>query len=132
MQLNQLTKLFEWSEINEMQIKSHIDVDILGITDAPISGKFDTGAGCCSLNAQQIQCNDVEVSFLFKNKRFKMRLDSQQQIQTADGGTETRPVISVDCKVDGKLIHGVKMNLNDRGDLGDLLIGMNLIKQIDG
>jgi hypothetical protein len=130
--IHQLTKLYEWTDLTEMQIRDQVSVVLLGISDEPINGKLDTGAGCCSLNAQQIHCDDTEVSFLFKGKKFRMRLDSKQQIQTADGGTEVRPVISVNCKIDGKVINDVKINLNDRGELSDLLVGMNLIKLIDG
>jgi len=117
--------------INE-SIETEKDVIILGFnSNNPIPGKIDTGANCCSLNAQDIKCKEDVVEFTFKDSRYRMDLSNHHEIKTADGGSELRPVINVSCKVDDKVYKDILINLNDRGDLGDLLIGMNLIDHLD-
>ena len=121
---------------NEIIISESIETEknviILGInSNEPINGKIDTGAECCSLNAQDIKTKEDVVEFTFKDSRYRMDLSNQHEIKTADGGSELRPVVSVSCKVDGNVYKDILMNLNDRGDLGDLLIGMNLIDHLN-
>ena len=117
--------------INE-SIETEKNVIILGInSNNPIAGKIDTGAECCSLNAQDIKINNDVVEFTFNDSRYRMDLSNQHEIKTADGGSELRPVVSVSCKVDDNVHKDILINLNDRGDMGDLLIGMNLIDHLN-
>mgnify|MGYP003351837435 CR=1 FL=1 len=53
-----------------------------------------------------------------------------EQIQTADGGIEERPVVTLTCKI-GNESAPIQVNLNDRTNLEPFLIGMNLINQFD-
>ena len=74
--------------------------------------------------------NDI-VEFDHGTSRYRMNVEGGQQIQTADNGTETRPVVLFNCKVGNDLVKQVQVNLNDRTGLDEFLIGQNLLKQIN-
>lgn len=122
---------FSKSLVLETTIGSHAQVEIIGINNnVPISGKVDTGAECCSLDAKNIQMDNEFVTFTFNNRTYKLKIASKQQIQTADGGIEERPVVTLTCKI-GNESAPIQVNLNDRTNLEPFLIGMNLINQFD-
>lgn len=119
------------SFVLESTIGSHTEVEIIGINGGvPINGKVDTGAACCSLDAKNIHMDGEFVSFTFNNRTYKLKIASKQQIQTADGGVEERPVIQLTCKINGEATN-VQVNLNDRTNLEPFLIGMNLIDKLN-
>ena len=107
-------------------------VVLLGLNDnQSIQAKVDTGAGSCSLNAKNIKFDDHSVSFDFNNRHYKMGLYAKHDIQTADGGSEIRPVIKLSVRINNESVPDVSVNLNDRGQLDDFLIGMNLIEKLN-
>lgn len=116
--------------ILEDTIGNHVDIVLLGVNDnKPIRGKVDTGAACCSMHATNIHISDKTVEFDLGNSRYRLNLEGNQQIQTADNGTENRPVVLFNCKMNGELIKNVQVNLNDRTGLEPFLVGQNLLKQ---
>lgn len=120
------------SFILEDTIGTHPEVILLGLNDnQPIKAKVDTGAGSCSLNAKNIKFDDYSVSFDFNNRHYKMGLYAKHDIQTADGGSEIRPVIKLSVRINNESVPDVSVNLNDRGQLDDFLIGMNLIEKLN-
>ena len=120
------------SFILEDTMGTNPDVILLGLNDnQPIKAKVDTGAGSCSLNAKNIKFDDHSVSFDFNNRHYKMGLYAKHDIQTADGGSEIRPVIKLSVRINNESVPDVSVNLNDRGQLDDFLIGMNLIEKLN-
>ena len=120
------------SFILEDTMGTNPDVILLGLNDnQPIKAKVDTGAGSCSLNAKNIKSDDHSVSFDFNNRHYKMGLYAKHDIQTADGGSEIRPVIKLSVRINNESVPDVSVNLNDRGQLDDFLIGMNLIEKLN-
>lgn len=95
-----------------------------------IDARIDTGAGQCSLHAEQIKASDEQVEFTFEGKRYRMNLTGSQGVSSSDGGNESRPVVTFNVKVGGKLFEGISFNLNDRGNMPHkMLIGQNLLEQ---
>lgn len=120
------------SFILEDTMGTHTEVILLGLNDnQPIKAKVDTGAGSCSLNAKNIKFDEHSVSFDFNNRHYKMGLYAKHDIQTADGGSEIRPVIKLSVRINNESVPDISVNLNDRGELDDFLIGMNLIEKLN-
>lgn len=96
-----------------------------------IPGKVDTGATTSSLHATDITISGQQCSFmcpLLSSNRVSMNLVGQQQVHSADGGGQNRPIVSFDIEIDGTPIRGAEFNLNDRGNMDDkILIGQNII-----
>jgi|LakMenEpi03Aug12_release.lakeMendotaPanAssembly.Ray.scaffolds.fasta_scaffold00131_32 hypothetical protein len=119
------------SFVLESTIGSYVNVELIGINNGKlINGKVDTGAACCSLDAKNIQIDDEFVTFAFNNRSYKLKMVSKQQIQTADGGVEERPVVQLTCKINNDTVD-IQVNLNDRSNLEPFLIGMNLIDKLN-
>jgi len=100
----------------------------------PIQAKVDTGADMCSLHGMNIKVDESNstVSFTFSGKRFKMNMSEIANIKTSDNGGESRPVIKINMKVDGKPISDVKCNLNDRSEMAvEMLLGSNVLRKGD-
>jgi hypothetical protein len=115
----------------EDTIGTHTDVTIMGLNNnQPIRGKVDTGAHSCCLNAKNIKVNGGEVTFDLGDSRYTLKTSGTHDIQNAEG-SELRPVITVCCKVNDEVIKDVSVNLNDRGDLDDFLIGINLLSKLN-
>ena len=56
-------------------------------------------------------------------------ITSKQEVHSADGGGNTRPVITLDIEIDGTPLTGVEFNLNDRSGMdSQILIGTNIIE----
>ncbi len=56
-------------------------------------------------------------------------MKTQHAVKSPDGGTVYRPVVELDVKVNGKLIHGAMFNLNDRSHMDQpVLIGQNVLQ----
>lgn len=138
----QMTTVRE-AEVADDRIISHqVDIVLQGFNgNQPIKAKVDTGAGMCSLDANNVQVNPKAgtVSFTFGDKKVTMASIETHAFQTADGGIENRPIVVFDVMVPNndpekknKVVRKVKFNLNDRSDMPDrVLLGQNFIKQGD-
>ena len=124
---------------DEKTVGTSLDIILMGLNDnQPVKGKIDTGAELCSLDAQNIRIvqdpadNGELVKFTFGEKIYTVLLKEQQAVQTADGGVNYRPVISLSVKVNGQVYTEVLFNLNDRSDMPDpILLGLNFLKKTD-
>jgi len=98
------------------------------------TGKVDTGATTSSLHATRISLNSdgSQVQFLspcLSNNMVTLDITSKQEVHSADGGGNTRPVITLDIEIDGTPLTGVEFNLNDRSGMdSQILIGTNIIE----
>lgn len=95
-------------------------------------GKVDSGATTSSLHADKISVNNNKVSFsssTLGNRTFTLDLAGHQEVHSADGGANQRPVIKLDVEVDGVPLQGVEFNLNDRSNMDTpILLGQNVLK----
>lgn len=99
-----------------------------------IHGKVDTGATTSSLHATKISVSrdGNQVSFhapALSNNIITLPIDSHQEVHSADGGGQQRPVIKLEVEIEGVHIGEVEFNLNDRSGMdNELLIGQNILK----
>lgn len=96
-----------------------------------INGKVDTGATTSSLHASKIKVSGSQVSFVapqLSDNVITMDLSSHQEVASADGGNQTRPVVNFDITINGVNMHNVEFNLNDRSNMDSaILIGQNIL-----
>lgn len=99
-----------------------------------IQGKVDTGATTSSLHASDIQVNKERNSVTFRcselsSNLITLELDGAQEVHSADGGGQTRPVVTLDVEINGTPVKGASFNLNDRSQMDiPVLIGQNILK----
>lgn len=97
-----------------------------------IDGKVDTGATTSSMHADNIQLNNGSVSFCcpyLSDNTITMDLHGSQDVLSADGGNNERPMVKLDIRINGVELPGVAFNLNDRSEMDcPILIGQNIIK----
>jgi hypothetical protein len=100
----------------------------------PIEGKVDTGATTSSLHAENINVNQQRGTVTFvcpelSSNSVTMELDGAQEVSSADGGEQVRPMVRFDVEIDGVLVRNAVFNLNDRGSMdSSVLIGQNILK----
>lgn len=106
---------------------STIKVKVQGISNE-IEAKIDTGAEQSSLHGENITVKDDHVIFQLNDRIYKAPLEKSQDISSADGGTQSRPVIKTTIDIEGQSIETL-LNVNDRGEMPQqLLIGQDVIK----
>ena len=104
-----------------------IKVKIQGIANE-IEAKIDTGAGQSSLHGENITIKDEHVIFQLNDRVYRAPLEKEQDISSADGGTQSRPVIKATIEIEGQSIETL-LNVNDRSEMPEkLLIGQDVIK----
>ncbi len=95
------------------------------------SGKVDTGATTSSLHATKISMNGGQVSFHapdLSDNIITVEAAGSQEVRSADGGGNSRPVVKLEVEVAGKNLGPVEFNLNDRGEMeSSILIGQNIL-----
>ena len=124
-------------EFMREQVETIGDVVIVKIElpsgPAAMKGKVDTGAEISSLHAGDIKINGDQVKFTNKelsNNVITAPVADKQAVQSADGGVEYRPVIKINCEINGKRVSGVMFNLNDRSKMEyGCLIGQNVLEK---
>jgi len=125
------TSLEEGAEDNF--IGSTVEVRITNIPgSSSMKGKVDTGADICSLHAEAWKVENSYVRFKcpeLSQNTITASLVNHQAVKSADGGTEYRPLIELNIKINGKLLNNVMFNLNDRGQMQyPVLIGRNALQ----
>lgn len=115
-------------------IGSVVEVKVTSLPGSgPIKGKVDTGATICSLHADNYKINREANTITFvspelSRNELTVPLVDQQSVKSADGGSEYRPVIELNIKVNGKIVNNVKFNLNDRSHMEfPMLVGKNAL-----
>lgn len=120
-------------EGNEIDLEEDVLITSLQTLTQPIKGKVDTGADMCSLHATDISVSpggDM-VSFVTHGSRIQTRLYSNIEIKQSNG-TQQRPVILLDFKINDVEYNKIACNLSDRSDMSHkLLLGKNLLEQGD-
>ena len=99
-----------------------------------VQGKVDTGANISSLHAEDINVDGdtvtCKIPALAGENNVRMRVQTQQAVKSADGGTEYRPVVHFNITINGQAINDVEFNLNDRSKMNnDVLIGHNILEK---
>ena len=113
------------------------DIRFTSVGNKTTKGKVDTGATTSSLHATDITINKERNSVTFKSDAISdnmvtMNLDGAQEVHSADGGGQSRPIVKFDIEVNGTPIQGALFNLNDRGNMDSMvLIGQNVLKAGD-
>jgi len=97
-----------------------------------VEGKVDTGATTSSIHATDITVKNGQVSFncpALSNNVITMALDGSQDVHSADGGGQSRPIINFDIEIDGIQIQDAAFNLNDRSNMDAMiLVGQNILQ----
>lgn len=102
--------------------------------DRAVQGKVDTGATTSSLNATKMTINKERNQVTFysdalSDNMVTLDLAGSQEVHSADGGGQTRPMVKLDITVDGTPVQGAQFNLNDRSNMDSrVLIGQNVLK----
>jgi hypothetical protein len=96
--------------------------------------KVDTGASVCCIHGTDIKVDEGSRSVSFSNpdlsdNRITMPIASVMSVQTADNGSDERPVILLDVELGGARYEKVHFNVNDRSQMDSkVLVGQNLLK----
>lgn len=113
-------------------IGNEVEVAFATLGNRALIGKVDTGATTSSLHATNIQVSGNRVSFVcpdISSNSITMELAGSQEVHSADGGGQARPMVKFDVTVNGQSLSGVAFNLNDRSNMDDpVLIGQNILQ----
>jgi hypothetical protein len=96
-------------------------------------GKVDTGATTSSLHAEKISVSSdgSKVSFMspvLSDNIITLPTDGHQEVHSADGGGNHRPVVMLEVEINGVSVGEVEFNLNDRSNMDNkILIGQNIL-----
>lgn len=115
-------------------IGDNVEITFPSLGNSKITGKVDTGASISCIHATNIQVDKNKQSVTFNSEPLSqntitMDLDGSQDVLSADGGADTRPMIKLDIVVNNTKLPGMSFNLNDRSEMDSpILIGQNVIK----
>lgn len=111
-------------------IGNEVEVRFLSFNKSA-SGKVDTGATTSSLHAERISMNGGQVSFMspsISDNMITVDAAGSQEVHSADGGGQSRPVVKLEVEVAGVNLGPVEFNLNDRSQMeSKILIGQNIL-----
>lgn len=122
----------EISDNGSRRIGSSVRITFAALGEKEAEGKVDTGATTSSMHAENIRHGNGSVSFVcpyMSDNAITMDLYGQQDVLSADGGNNERPMVKMDICVNGVELPGVVFNLNDRSEMDSpILVGQNIIK----
>lgn len=113
------------------------DVRFASVGNKTTKGKVDTGATTSSLHATDITINKDRNTVTFSSPAVSdnvvtMDLAGSQDVHSADGGGNERPIVKFDVEINGIPVQGALFNLNDRSNMDTMvLIGQNVLKAGD-
>lgn len=104
-----------------------VKVTVQGIT-GEIDAKIDTGAHQTSMHADEIEVSGENVVFKLNGRVYRAPLETEQDVSSSDGGTQSRPVIRSTIEIAGQSVETL-INLNDRAEMPQkILIGQDVIR----
>lgn len=113
-------------------IGNEAEVTFATLGNRKLVGKVDTGATTSSLHATNIRVSGGRVQFVcpdISSNAITMDLVGAQEVHSADGGGQQRPMVKFDVVINGQTMQGAVFNLNDRSNMDDpVLIGQNLLQ----
>lgn len=112
------------------------DTATVRFTSLPGSGalkaKVDTGADLCSLHAEKWVINNNKVHFncpKLSPNTLSLPLRDHQTVKSASG-TQYRPVVELNIKVNDKLLSNIMFNITDRTGMDyPVLLGRNALEK---
>ena len=126
----------EVTELPDNIIGSTVEIRFTNLAGSGyMKGKVDTGATICSLHADNYKINRAAGTITFKSPKLSANeltvpLIDQQSVKSADGGSEYRPVVELNIKVNNKILSNIKFNLNDRSHMEfPVLLGKNALEK---
>lgn len=110
-----------------------VQMEITNIPSANnIRAAVDTAATYSSLHADKWEVKGEQVHFVSKplsSNVIRMPLETHQSVTAPSGDVEYRPVVSLDVKINGKLIRNQLFNLTDRSAMDNpALLGQNSLE----
>ena len=118
--------------MDQQVIGNEVEVNFTSLGNRSLMGKVDTGATTSSLHATNIKVAGNRVTFVcehLSNNAITMELSGAQEVHSADGGGQQRPIVKFNIDIAGKAMSGVAFNLNDRSNMDDpVLIGQNILQ----
>lgn len=118
--------------MDQRTIGNEVEVTFVSLGNRSLMGKVDTGATTSSLHATNIRVSGDRVAFIcpdISNNSITMELHGAQEVHSADGGGQKRPMVKFDVVINGQNMRGVVFNLNDRSNMDDpVLIGQNILQ----
>ena len=119
---------------NDNIIGDVVEIKITSLTNSnSLKGRVDTGATLSSLHAEKFKINNNMVEFISPDLSpnvITMPLHDQQSVTSPDGGTEYRPVVELNIKINDKLLNNMLFNLNDRKHMEHpILVGQNILEK---
>ena len=115
-------------------IGNEVTITFISIGNKSVSGKVDTGATTCSLHATNIAVNSGQQAVSFScpelsSNNITVAIAGMQDVSSADGGEQARPIIKLDIEIDGVQMKDIAFNLNDRSNMDSMvLIGQNALQ----
>lgn len=113
-------------------IGNEVEVTFATMGNRKLAGKVDTGATTSSLHATNVRVSGERVQFVcpdISTNAITMDLAGAQEVHSADGGGQQRPMVKFDIVINGQTMQGVIFNLNDRSNMDDpVLIGQNILQ----
>lgn len=108
------------------------DIFIEGIGN--LKAKTDTGNESYNvINGTNIDILNGKVAFKCNNVHVELPYKETIDIHTGNGNYDKRPVISCNCKINGKTYYDILFSISDRSENKyKVLLGQSFIKQMGG
>lgn len=97
--------------------------------NAQVPARIDTGAKTSSFHADEIDFDELSVTFVRDDVKYRMPVKRVVKIKDIHSGENTeRPVVVLDITIMGKQVNGMEFTITDRSNMKyEVLIGRNII-----